>query len=250
MTRPAQQTPLQIQAAHDGALVHSNTPAEMTASEFLRQLKDGQISVFEYVDACAQRIEQLDESVCAWHKFDGDMVRARARVLDDLLAGGEAMRQLAGAPIAVKDIFNTYDYPTGMGSPIMDDYTPGNDARLVSDLRMAQGIVMGKTVTAEFAVHHPGPTRNPYDLRRSPGTSSSGSAAAVAARMAPLALSSQTGGSTIRPASYCGIYGFKPSFGLLPRTGVLKTTDTLDSLGFMARSVEDLRLIFEVCCVR
>jgi Asp-tRNA(Asn)/Glu-tRNA(Gln) amidotransferase A subunit family amidase len=250
MTRLAQQTPGQSQPVVSGALIHSNTPAEMTASEFLRQLNDGQISVFEYVDACAQRIEQLDGSVRAWHKFDGDMVRARARALDDALAGGTPRRALAGAPVAVKDIFNTYDYPTGMGSPIMDNYTPGNDARLVSDVRMAQGIVMGKAVTAEFAVHHPGPTRNPYDIERSPGTSSSGSAAAVAARMAPLALSSQTGGSTIRPASYCGVYGFKPSFGLLPRTGVLKTTDTLDSLGFMARSVEDLRLVFEVCCVR
>ena len=250
MTRSAQQTPGQNLPASGGALIHCNTPAEMTASEFLRQLKDGQISVFEYVDACAQRIEQLDGSVRAWHKFDGEMVRARARALDDALAGGTPRRALAGAPIAVKDIFNTYDYPTGMGSPIMDDYTPGNDARLVSDLRLAQAIVMGKAVTAEFAVHHPGPTRNPYDFERSPGTSSSGSAAAVAARMAPLALSSQTGGSTIRPASYCGVHGFKPSFGLLPRTGVLKTTDTLDSLGFMARSVEDLRLIFAVCHVR
>jgi Asp-tRNA(Asn)/Glu-tRNA(Gln) amidotransferase A subunit family amidase len=250
MTRSAQQTPPQQRPASGGALVQCNTPAEMTASEFLRQLKDGQISVYEYVDACAQRIEQLDGSVRAWHKFDGEMVRTRARALDGALAGGTPRRALAGVPVAVKDIFNTYDYPTGMGSPIMDNYTPGNDARLVSDLRLAQGIIMGKAVTAEFAVHHPGPTRNPHDLERSPGTSSSGSAAAVAARMAPLALSSQTGGSTIRPASYCGVYGFKPSFGLLPRTGVLKTTDTLDSLGFMARSVEDLSLIFEVCCVQ
>ena len=250
MTQSSQQTRRPETPVAGGALTKCNTLAELTVSEFLRQLKNGRISAYDYVDACAQRIEMLDASVRAWHKFDGELVRTRARALDDALVGGTPPRALAGAPVAVKDIFNTYDYPTGMGSPIMDDYTPGNDARMVSDIRLAQGIVMGKTVTAEFAVHHPGPTRNPHDLDRSPGTSSSGSAAAVAARMAPLALSSQTGGSTIRPASYCGIHGFKPSFGLLPRTGVLKTTDTLDSLGFMARSVEDLRLIFEVCRVR
>ena len=107
MTRSAQQTPGQNLPASGGALIHCNTPAEMTASEFLRQLKDGQISVFEYVDACAQRIEQLDGSVRAWHKFDGEMVRTRARALDDALAGGTPRRTLAGAPIAVKDIFNT-----------------------------------------------------------------------------------------------------------------------------------------------
>jgi Asp-tRNA(Asn)/Glu-tRNA(Gln) amidotransferase A subunit family amidase len=153
-------------------------------------------------------------------------------------------------PTAVKDIFNTYDYPTGMGSPIIEGYTPGNDARVVSDIRLDGGIVMGKTVTAEFAVHHPGPTVNPHDVRRTPGTSSSGAAAAVAARMVPVALSSQTAASTIRPASYCGIHGYKPSFGLVPRTAMLKTTDTLDTVAFMARSVADLRLMFEVCRVR
>ncbi len=250
MTQSVQQARSMDSPAASGGLLQCNTPAELTASEFLRELKDGRVSAFDYVDACAERIEKFDTTVHAWRRFDGELVRARARAIDDALARGAPIRALSGAPVAVKDIFNTYDYPTGMGSPIMEGYTPGNDARVVSDVRLAHGVVMGKTVTAEFAVHHPGPTRNPHDLSRSPGTSSSGSAAAVAARMAPLALSSQTGGSTIRPASSCGIYGFKPSFGLLPRTGVLKTTDTLDSLGFMARSVDDLRLMFEVCRVR
>lgn len=228
----------------------TNTLAELTASEFLALLRGRQLTVTEYVRSCIDRIEQFEPKVRAWHSFDPGRVLERALEIEAQLAGGGGPRRMAGVPVGVKDIFNTYDYPTGMGSAIMDGYTPGNDARVVSDLRLDQGIVMGKTVTAEFAVHHPGPTVNPHDLARSPGTSSSGSAAAVAARMVPLALASQTGGSIIRPASYCGIFGYKPSFGLLPRTGVLKTTDTLDSIGFMARSIADLRLIFEVCRVR
>lgn len=157
---------------------------------------------------------------------------------------------MPGVPVGVKDIFNTYDFPTGMGSHILDDYNPGNDARVVSNIRLEGGLVAGKTVTAEFAVHHPGATVNPWDYRRTPGTSSSGSAAAVATRMCPLALGSQTAGSTIRPASYCGVIGWKPSFGLLPRTAMLKTTDSLDTIGLLARSIDDAELLFEVTRVR
>ena len=135
--------------------------------------------------------------------------------------------------------------PTEHGSPLFANYMPGNDARVVTDLKRAGAIPLGKTVTAEFAVHKAGSTKNPLDLERSCGTSSSGSAAAVASFMVPIALSSQTASSTIRPASYCGIYGYKPSFGLLPRTAMLKTTDTLDTVGIMARSVADLRMTFE-----
>jgi Asp-tRNA(Asn)/Glu-tRNA(Gln) amidotransferase A subunit family amidase len=149
-------------------------------------------------------------------------------------------------PIGVKDIFNTADMPTQMGSPIWKGFTPGNDARVVHYLRMADGIILGKTVTAEFAVHAPGPTRNPHNLDYMPGTSSSGSAASVAASMVPVALGTQTAGSIIRPASYCGVYGFKPSFGLVPRTAMLKTTDSLDTVGFFTRSVDDLALVFDV----
>lgn len=228
----------------------TNSLAELTASEFLPLLQSRQVTVAQYVQACIDRIEQHEPTVRAWRTFDAAHVMDRVRKLEELRAGGREFRRMTGVPVGVKDIFNTYDYPTTMGSAIMDGYTPGNDARVVSNVRLEDGLVMGKTVTAEFAVHHPGPTLNPHDLARSPGTSSSGSAVAVAMRMVPVALASQTAGSIIRPASYCGVFGYKPSFGLVPRTGVLKTTDTLDTIGFMARSVADLRLMFEICRVR
>ncbi len=228
----------------------TNALAELTASEFLSLLKSRQVTVMQYVQSCIDRIEQYEPKIRAWRAFDAGHVMDRVRRIEAASIERRPPGQMNGVPVGVKDIFNTYDYPTSMGSAIMDGYTPGNDARVVSNIRLEDGIVMGKTVTAEFAVHHPGPTLNPYDLTRSPGTSSSGSAAAVATRMVPVALASQTAGSIIRPASYCGVYGYKPSFGLIPRTGVLKTTDTLDTIGFMARSIADLRLMFEVCRVR
>ncbi len=197
-----------------------------------------------------ERIERLDPDIHAWTYFDREQALGQAEQLDEKFFSGTPMGRLAGIPIGVKDIFNTKDMPTQMGSPIWKGFQPGNDARVVHYLRMADAVIMGKTVTAEFAVHTPGPTRNPHDLSRSPGTSSSGSAAAVAAGMVPMALGTQTAGSIIRPASYCGVYGFKPSFGLIPRTGVLKTTDTLDTIGMFAQSVEDLETLFDVIRVR
>ena len=228
----------------------ANSAAELTACEFLRAFKVGQISAAEYVQAFIDRIEQYDTSIQCWKVTDPDSALLRAKAIDDARTRGEPIKQVSGVPLAVKDIFNTYDFPTSMGSPIMDGYTPGNDARVVSNFRLEDGIVLGKTVTAEFAVHQPGPTINPHNPERTPGTSSSGSAVAIATRMAPLALASQTAGSIIRPASYCGVFGFKPSFGLIPRTAMLKTTDTLDTVGFMARSTEDLALMFETTRVR
>ena len=136
-----------------------------------------------------------------------------------------------------------------MGSPIWKGFTPGNDARVVSKLKLQDGIILGKTVTAEFAVHYNDITTNPHHPEFSPGTSSSGSAAAVAASMAPIALGTQTAGSAIRPASYCGIFGFKPSFGLVPRTGTLKTTDSLDTISFLCRGADDLDLVFDIARV-
>lgn len=222
----------------------------LSVCEYLTQRQMGNISAVDYALSCANQVERAEEYVGAWAWYDRErfLSDAEQRSCETESAG----RQYAatGAPLAVKDIFNTADMPTNHGSPIFDDYSPGNDARVVTSMRRAGAVVMGKTVTAELAVHTPGKTRNPIDLSRSCGTSSSGSAAAVAAFMAPWALSSQTAGSTIRPASYCGIYGFKPSFGLLPRTAMLKTTDTLDSVGLMARSVADLLLMFEITRVR
>jgi Asp-tRNA(Asn)/Glu-tRNA(Gln) amidotransferase A subunit family amidase len=226
----------------------------LTATEFLRLMWAREISVVDYVTACADQIDRVEDKVQAWTWYDRDLFIARAREADADLArvraNGVALPAAYGVPLGVKDVFNTLDMPTGHGSTIFASYTPGNDARVVTNMRRAGALVAGKTVTAEFAVHAPGKTHNPLDLRRSCGTSSSGSAAAVASFMVPIALGSQTAGSTVRPSSYMGICGFKPSFGLLPRTAMLKTTDTLDTVGLMARSPADLALAFEIMRVR
>jgi Asp-tRNA(Asn)/Glu-tRNA(Gln) amidotransferase A subunit family amidase len=151
--------------------------------------------------------------------------------------------------VGIKDVINTADFSTEMGSPAWAGFTPGNDARVVTKLKEAGCVIAGKTVSAEFAVHHPGPTLNPHDPTRTPGTSSSGSAVAVACGMVPAAIGTQTAGSIIRPASYCGVYAMKPSFGLIPRTGVLKTADTLDTIGFFTETPELLRTMLDICRV-
>jgi len=182
--------------------------------------------------------------------FNKEIVYKQLKEIDERYGAKPKEGLLYGIPVGVKDIFNTKDMPTEMGSPIWKGFTPGNDARVVHEVKFEGGIVMGKTVTAEFAVHHPGPTSNPYSVDYSPGTSSSGSAAAVASGMAPLAIGTQTAGSIMRPASYCGVFGYKPSFGLLPRTGILKTVDPLDHVGFFSRSVEDLKLMLDATRVK
>lgn len=230
--------------SHDVSLrFKSNGVSELTATEYLDMFRKGEISALEYASGCADRIEELNPKYLAFENWDRSLLEERAARLDKDPKKFEL--PLAGVPVGVKDNINTYDFPTTRGTEILKDYTPGNDARVVSNLRLKGGLVAGKTVTAEFAVHHPGPTLYPFDDKRSPGTSSSGSAVAVATRMVPIALGTQTGGSIVRPASYCGILGFKPSFGTIARTGVLKTTDTLDTVGLMVRSVEDLKLSFD-----
>jgi Asp-tRNA(Asn)/Glu-tRNA(Gln) amidotransferase A subunit family amidase len=191
----------------------------------------------EVVESCLGRIDDCEEIVGAWEHLDGERALAEA---DAAHAGS-----LHGVPFGIKDIFNTRDMPTTMGSPAWASFTPGNDARVVHYARYAGSVAIGKTVTAEFAVHTPGKTRNPHDPTRSPGTSSSGSGAAVACGMVPWALGSQTAGSIVRPASYVGVYGFKPSYGSMARIGMLKTTDTLDQVGFFTRSVRDLAPVFD-----
>lgn len=227
-----------------------SAPCSLTATEGIRELALKRLSSREWIQSCIDRIAARDPSLHAFVAFDPEVCLRQARDIDEAVAQGRVSGKLLGAPIGVKDVFNTVDYPTRMGSPIWKDFTPGNDARVVHALKSEGGIVVGKTVTAEFAVHYPGPTVNPHNPEYSPGTSSSGSAAAVAAEMVPLALGTQTAGSTIRPASYCGVHGFKPSFGVIPRTGVLKTLDTLDHVAFFARSIDDLQLLFETARVR
>lgn len=216
--------------------------SDCTASELLELLKSSATTPKAIAQSCIERIREVDSALNAWEYFDEVAIEAQLAKIETY---NRDEYPLYGIPVGVKDIYNTFDMPTQMGSPLWSDFTPGNDARLIHYLRRAGAVMLGKTVTAEFAVHYQDKTRNPHDLARSPGTSSSGSAVAVATGMVPVALGSQTAGSISRPASYCGIYGFKPTFGVLPRIGVLKTTDSLDTLGFFARSVSDLDLMFE-----
>ena len=217
----------------------------LSATEAIELIGLGQLTSTELLKSCLSRINELEPTLHAWAYVDEELPLAAAQEIDKSRQRGEPVGALKGVPFGVKDIYNTRDMPTEMGSVLWKDFTPGNDARVVETLRRKGGIVIGKTVTAEFAVHFPGPTLNPYDLRRSPGTSSTGSAVAVATGMVPLALGSQTAGSTIRPVSYCGVYGFKPSFGLIPRTGVLKTIDTLDHVTLLSRTPGDLKLMLD-----
>jgi Asp-tRNA(Asn)/Glu-tRNA(Gln) amidotransferase A subunit family amidase len=156
---------------------------------------------------------------------------------------GKPLGPLHGLPIAVKDIFGTYDMPTECGTVFRKKMSASQDSEVVNLLKNAGAIIMGKTVTAELAYIHPGKTTNPHDYSRTPGGSSSGSAAVIASQMAPLSIGSQTGGSIIRPASYCGVVGYKPSYGLISRSGVLKTSEKLDTIGVFGKSVEDVALL-------
>lgn len=222
---------------------------QLTVVEALRKIRSREISAEELAQACIGQIEKLEPKIKAWVYFEKEKMFKQAKAVDQKIARNEPVGPLAGIPVGVKDIFNTLDMPTQMGSPIWKNFTPGNDARTVFYLRQADAVIAGKTVTAEFAVHAPGPTLNPVDFSRITGTSSSGSAVAVAANMVPCSLGTQTAGSVIRPASYCGVYGYKPSFGLLPRTGMLKTTDSLDTIGFFARCVEDLEILLQILSI-
>lgn len=224
-------------------------PPLLSARDIARAVTSKQISAVEVASDCFARIEKLDPVIHAWVHVAPEVALKHARDIDRKIAAGVRVGPLAGVPLGVKDIFNTAEMPTEMGSPIWRGFTPGNDARVLYDLRMRGAVFPGKTVTAEFAVHTPGPTRNPHDPNHMPGTSSSGSAAAVAAGMVPVAIGTQTAGSIIRPASYCGVFGFKPSFGLIPRTGMLKTTDSLDTVGFFARTAGDLATLFDAARV-
>lgn len=197
----------------------------------------GELSAEELTRACLDRAEALDGEVAAWAAIDPELALGAARAAEP--------GPLHGVPFGVKDVFNTREHPTAMGSAHWAGHAAGNDARVVFNAKRAGSVVLGKTVTAELGVHDPGPTRNPHDAARSAGTSSTGSAAAVACAMVPWALGTQSAGSIVRPASYCGVYGFKPSYGSIPRTGALKTTDTLDSIGMLCRSPRDLRPLFE-----
>jgi Asp-tRNA(Asn)/Glu-tRNA(Gln) amidotransferase A subunit family amidase len=218
----------------------------LSAAGAAREIREGRLTSEELVQACLERIRALEPKVQAWTFLDEEHALAQARAADERKRSGEPFGPLHGVPVGVKDIFDTGDMPTENGTVLHQGRTPREDAAAVKSLRAAGAVILGKTVTTECAYFSPGKTRNPHDPEHTPGGSSSGSAAAVAAGMVPLALGSQTAGSTIRPASFCGVYGFKPTHGLIPRTGVLQLSRTLDHVGFFSRNVEDLALLAEV----
>lgn len=214
----------------------------LSAADGARAIREGEVTSVELVQACLDRISEIDDSVKAWVSLNAEYVLEQAKESDALRYSGAPTGPLQGVPVGIKDIFDTKDFPTQLGSPLHKDRTTSEDATAVALLRQAGAIILGKTVTAEFAVMSPGETTNPHDETRTPGGSSSGSAAAVAAGMVPLALGTQTNGSVIRPASYCGVVGYKPSFGLISRHRVLRQSRKLDQVGVFARTIEDAAL--------
>ena len=217
-------------------------PADLSALEAARRIAAGSLTSAELVAACLERIAAEEERVQAWAFLDRERAMAQAKACDDRRGRGLPLGPLNGVPVGVKDIIDTADMPTENGSVLDAGRRPLADATVIRRLKAAGAVILGKTVTTEFAYFHPGKTRNPHNPAHTPGGSSSGSAAAVAAGMVPLALGSQTNGSVIRPASFCGTVGFKPSHGAIARTGVLALSASLDHVGVFARSIEDAAL--------
>jgi Asp-tRNA(Asn)/Glu-tRNA(Gln) amidotransferase A subunit family amidase len=211
---------------------------ELSAVELGAAVAKGDATCEDVARACLERVAARESVVRAWAHIDPEAVIANARHLDAASTRGP----LHGVPIGVKDVIDTYDMPTQMGSPIYRGYRPAADASCVALLRAAGALIFGKTVTCEFAGVTAGETTNPHDASRTPGGSSSGSAAAVADYVVPLAFGTQTGGSIQRPASYCGIVGFKPTYGLINTAGLKPAAVSLDTLGLMARSIDDIVL--------
>ena len=222
------------------------TLSELSATEAIGRIRNGEITSEELVQACLDRIDQADGEIEAWTHLNPDYALDQAQLLDSQRAAGGPVGPLHGIPVGIKDIFDTDAFPTENGTVLDSGRQPLNNCRVVTLLEEAGAVIMGKTVTTELAVYGPGKTKNPHNPNHTPGGSSSGSAAAVAAHMVPLAVGSQTNGSTIRPASFCGVVGFKPSHGLIPRTGILAQSHWLDTVGVFARSVEDAATIAEV----
>lgn len=218
----------------------------MGAGEAATQIRRGALTARELVEACLARIAETDGAIGAWAHIDPDHARTQADLCDAARSAGRPAGPLHGIPVAVKDVIDTADYPTECGTPLLAGRKPQQDATAIRLLREAGAVILGKTVTTELAMGASGKTRNPYDPARTPGGSSSGSAAALAAGMAPLALGTQTAGSVIRPAAYCGVYGFKPTYGRISRYGVIADSAFFDTVGVFARSVDDLALIGDV----
>ncbi len=220
-------------------------PNTLNITEATKEIREGRLSPVDLVQACLRRIDALEERVRAWVTVDREGAEAQARHLEEELAHGRWYGPLHGIPVGIKDIMYTKGLRTSAGSKFLADFVPDYDATVVARLRSAGAIILGKTVTTEFACFDPAETRNPWNLAHTPGGSSSGSAAAVASRMCPAALGSQTGGSISRPAAYCGITGIKPTHGRVSVYGVLPVSFHLDHVGPLCRSVADGAILLE-----
>ncbi|MET1412685.1 amidase [Roseibium sp. HPY-6] len=218
----------------------------LSAPELRDRLADGGLSAVDLSKACIARIEAREDEVQAWTWFDAAAVLQEAERLDALKASGAPLGALHGLPVGVKDVIDTAGIPTENGCPVDAGRVPQEDAEVVRRLKEAGAIMFGKTVTTELAFLHPNKTRNPRNLQHTPGGSSSGSAAAVADRMVPLAIGTQTGGSVVRPASFCGVVGLKPSFNAIPRKGTLLQSHSLDTLGVFANDPAGAALLADV----
>jgi len=217
-----------------------------SASDARALIEKGLLTSCELVEACLKQIDELEPTIGAWAHLDREVALQQARAADEFRKSGLPTGALHGLPIGIKDIIDTADYPTERGTVLHQGRQPDRDATLVSLLKEAGAIILGKTVSTEMAVYAPGKTRNPHNPEHTPGGSSSGSAAAVAAAMVSLSVGTQTNGSVIRPAAYCGVYGYKPSFGRISRHGVLEQSPPLDTIGVFARDLADLALIADV----
>ena len=223
-----------------------NEILNFSVEELVNQVAKSQITSVDICNAFSERIEKFDKDVKAWAHFDKKLLLEKAKEADDYRKLGKPIGLLHGIPVAVKDIVGTIDMPTECGTPIRKGKSYSQNAEIIDLLHSSGAIVMGKSETTELAFLNPSKTKNPHDYSRTPGGSSSGSAAAVASYMAPLSIGSQTGGSVIRPASYCGVVGYKPSYGLISRNGVLKTSEKLDHIGVFGKSVKDVALLAKV----
>jgi len=218
----------------------------LSLEELAKKIKDAELTSVEVCEKYIERINKFEKDVKAWAHFDKKVLLEKATEADDHRRSGKPVGLLHGVPIAVKDIIGTVDMPTECGTVIRKGKSYSQNAEIIDLLHASGAIVMGKTATSELAYLGPPATTNPHDKNRTPGGSSSGSAASVASFMAPASIGSQTGGSVIRPASYCGVVGYKPSYGLISRNGVLRTSYSLDQIGMFGRKVEDVAMLAKV----
>ena len=218
----------------------------LPVSKIANKIRNSELSSVDLCKFYIEQVKRFEKDIKAWAYYDEKLFLEKAEEADKHRKSGKPMGSLHGIPVALKDIIGTYDMPTECGTVLRKGKTQSQDAEIVDLLKSAGAIIMGKTATSELAFLSPPATRNPHDYSRTPGGSSSGSAAVIASHMAPLSIGSQTGGSVIRPASYCGVVGYKPSYGLISRNGVLRTSFNLDHVGVFGKTVEDVALLAKV----